>query len=265
MLTTDTVTAELIKYASNTFLAAKISFINEMARICQLAGGNVGVVAEGMGLDKRIGRDFLQAGVGFGGSCLPKDTVGLLKWAEARGYQPEILRAALEVNQKQRSWIVDTVRESLGIIRGKTVTILGLSFKPNTGDTREAPAMDIIGQLLAEGAVIRVYDPAVKQDAHPVLSEVVFCRSGYEALVRANCGILLTEWEEFKRLDFYKVKKLMDEYIIIDGRNCLEPQILTDLGFKYYDMGRFQEKSSPHSGKLRIKRVFSRKCREILS
>jgi len=238
VLVTDSVSAELIKYAANTFLATKISFINEMARICQLAGADIEVVAKGMGMDKRIGHEFLRPGVGFGGSCLPKDTLGLVKWSETLGYSPEIVRAAVEVNRRQRSWVIDTVKKSLGDSRGKKITVLGLSFKPDTSDIREAPALDIIKRLRAEGASLRVYDPVVRQDAHPVLSAVDFGSNSYEALEGADCCILLTEWTEFRELDFVKVREIMNEPVIIDGRNLLKPQKVKRLGFKYYDMGR---------------------------
>jgi UDPglucose 6-dehydrogenase len=239
ILVTDLYTAEMIKYASNAFLATKISFINEMARICEKLEADVQVVAEGMGMDQRIGRAFLDAGLGFGGSCFPKDVKALARMAEQMGYHPELLHSVMEINGDMRKLLVERLRDLLGGLRGQTIGVLGLSYKPNTDDLREAPSIEIIRALVQKGARVQAYDPAAMSNAKRVLLDgVTFCRDAYGAARRADALAVLTEWNEFRSLDLTRVRQLMRRPVIVDGRNIWEPAEMRELGFKYKGVGR---------------------------
>ena len=238
MVFTDIKSAEIIKHASNSFLAAKISFINSVANICEKVGADVIKVSEGMGLDRRISKDFLEAGIGYGGSCFPKDVDAFIHIAEKNGYDFALLKAVKAVNEKQKELILSKVKKVLWNITGKTIGILGLSFKPNTDDMRAAPSVDIIQALQQEGAKIKVFDPAAMERAAKILSKVKFCQDSYEVAAGAEVVIILTEWNEFKELDLEKVKGLMKVPVIVDGRNIYDRQKMQALGFKYVGIGR---------------------------
>ena len=235
---TDLRTAEMIKYASNAFLATKISFINEIASICEAMGADVKQVARGMGLDARIGAAFLDAGVGFGGSCFPKDVQALAHMAALSGCHPQLLRAVLEINRDARRSVVLKLRSALGALDEKTITILGLAFKPNTDDLREAAAMEIIHLLQGEGAKIRTYDPAAMEKAQASLTDVTFCWDAYEAARGADAVVLLTEWNEFKQLDLARLKSVMAQPNFVDGRNVYDQETMAAAGFTYLSIGR---------------------------
>lgn len=235
----DPVTAELVKYAANAFLAAKISFINEIANICDLVGANVKDLALGIGLDRRIGQAFLNAGIGWGGSCLPKDLTALVHEAEGYGYNAQLLRAAFDVNQLQRLVVVRKLQEVLKTVRGKTVGLLGLAFKPDTDDLRNAPSLDIIRKLNEIGAVVRAYDPVAMerfQKMHPELP-VKLCTSVGELAEGADALVLVTEWKEFISMDWPRIQTLMRTPVIIDGRNALNKRYMEELNFVYRGMG----------------------------
>ncbi|MCK9604699.1 MAG: UDP-glucose/GDP-mannose dehydrogenase family protein [Candidatus Omnitrophica bacterium] len=238
LVITDIKSAELIKHASNAFLATKISFINAVSRICDKVGADVMEVAEGMGLDKRIGQSFLSPGIGYGGSCFPKDLDAFINISEKLGYDFELLRAVKDVNSQQKEFMFKKIRDVLWIIKNKTIGVLGLSFKPNTDDIRNAPALEIIRALQAEGAKIKAYDPSAMKKAKEVLDGVTFCEDSYNACRGSDCLLILTEWDEFKELDFSKVKKLLKRPLIIDGRNIYEPEALKKMGFTYICVGR---------------------------
>ncbi|MCM8797426.1 MAG: UDP-glucose/GDP-mannose dehydrogenase family protein [Candidatus Omnitrophica bacterium] len=238
VLLTNIKSAELIKHASNAFLATKISFINAVARICDKVGADVKEVAEGLGLDKRIGRAFLDAGLGYGGSCFPKDLDAFINIAHKIGYNFELLKMVRKINQEQREFFLHKIKSTLWIIKEKTIGILGLSFKPDTDDMRNAPSLDIIDALRNEGAYIKVYDPQAMKKARELLRGVTFCKNPYDVCKSADCLLLVTEWDEFRALDFYKVKKLLNRPLIIDGRNMLNPALLKDIGFVYIGIGR---------------------------
>ncbi|GAP40517.1 UDP-glucose dehydrogenase family protein [Flexilinea flocculi] len=243
ILITDIRTAEMIKYASNAFLAAKISFINEIANICERVGANVVDVAKGMGLDSRIGPKFLNAGIGWGGSCFPKDVKALVHIAQEFGTQPQLLQAVIEINKYQRKHVVQKFEEIFGDIKGKRIGILGLAFKPDTDDIRESPAVDIIKYLTQKGAIISAYDPAAMELSKLVLpKEVSLYENPYQVVEGTDALLLATEWNEFKQLDFEKIHQLMHGNVILDGRNLWDPQSLTDLGFRYYGIGLGQYK-----------------------
>jgi len=238
MLVTDVKSAELIKHASNSFLALKISFINAVAHVCDRVGANVVNVADGMGLDRRIGRAFLDAGIGYGGSCFPKDVAAFIRIAEKRGYDFQLLKAVVRVNQEQRLFFVKRVTEVLRDVRGKTIGVLGLAFKPNTDDLRDAPSLDIVRALQRDGARIRAFDPKALAQANGLFRGVIFCKDVYDTLRGADCLALLTEWNEFKELDLARIKKLMRQPVIVDGRNLYDPVALGRLGFRYVGIGR---------------------------
>ncbi len=238
ILITDLYTAEMIKYASNAFLATRISFINEIARICERLDADVKVVADGMGLDKRIGRGYLEAGIGYGGSCFPKDVRALARMAQQMGYHPELLDAVMEINQDQRRLVVEKLRDLLGTLRGQTIALLGLAFKPNTDDIRDAPALDIIAQLLQKGARIKVYDPAAMPRAKAVLNTVVYCKDAYQAARGADALVIVTDWNEFLHLDLARIKALMRRPVVVDGRNIYNREAMRELGFVYKGIGR---------------------------
>ena len=241
ILVTNIKSAELIKHASNAFLATKISFINAVARICDKAGADVKEVATGMGLDNRIGRYFLHAGIGYGGSCFPKDLDAFITIAEKLGYDFEILKAVRNTNQEQKVFVLQKIKDVLWIIRDKTVAVLGLAFKPNTDDLRNSPSIDLINALILEGAKIKVYDPFAMEKARKILKNVVFCKDAYQAARGADCLILATEWNEFKELDFIKLKKKLKRALIVDGRNIYDPKLLRALGFTYIGVGSGNE------------------------
>ncbi len=231
-------TAEMIKYASNAFLATKISFINEVADICEALGADVKEVAVGMGYDKRIGPMFLDAGLGWGGSCFPKDVKALAYMAEEKGIDPLILNKTLKVNYQRREMVVKHVGEMLGGLKGKTIGLLGLAFKPNTDDMRDAPSIDIAKALNAAGATVRGYDPVAMDVARDLLPAVKMCRNSYSMAENCDALIVVTEWNEFKQLDLKEIKKVMNKPIIFDGRNIYDPVLMRELGFVYRGMGR---------------------------
>jgi len=238
ILVTDLRTAEMIKYASNAFLATKISFINEIANMCEELGADVREVALGMGQDKRVGSHFLDAGLGWGGSCFPKDVKALAHMAVLHGTHPQLLQAVMDINRNQRRRAIVKLRKALGSLDEKTIGILGISFKPNTDDIRDAPAIEIIHLLQNEGAVIRAYDPEAMENAAAVLKHVTLCKNPYEVTEGCDALILATEWNEFKQLDFERIRKSMKQPIVMDGRNLWDPQIMRDLGFTYFGVGR---------------------------
>ncbi len=238
ILFTDIKSAEIIKHASNSFLATKISFINAIANICEKVGADVLKVAEGMGLDRRISQEFLNAGIGYGGSCFPKDVDAFIHIAEKNGYDFSLLKAVKTVNDHQRELMLDKIRKVLWNIPGKTVGILGLSFKPDTDDMRSAPSVFIINFLLEEGAAVKAFDPAAMEKANKIFSNVKFCQDAYQVAQGAEVLIILTEWNEFKELDLEKIKGLMKVPVIVDGRNIYDPQKMASLGFQYVCIGR---------------------------
>ncbi len=231
-------TAELIKYASNSFLATKISFINEMAGLCEKVGADVHMVAKGMGLDQRIGSKFLHPGPGYGGSCLPKDTNALFKVAEQHDIELGIVKAAIKANERQREYMVKKIKGIMGVLKGKTIAILGLSFKPNTDDIREAPSLYIIKQLMKEKAHIRAYDPVSMKESQKVIPAIKYCRNSYDAVRGADALIIVTEWNQFRNLDLDRIKKLLKEPYFFDLRNVYDPQKLKEKGFRYFCVGR---------------------------
>ena len=238
IIITDLRTAEMIKYASNAFLATKISFINEIANICEALGADVTEVARGMGLDQRIGPQFLGAGVGWGGSCFPKDVKALAHMAATHGAHPQLLRAVMEINYDQRKRVIQKLRDILGGFRGKTIGVLGLAFKPNTDDMRDAPSIEIIHMLQHEGAQIKAYDPQAVETARRLLTDVEYCDNPYAVAKDADALILMTEWNEFKQLDMMRIKEAMRQPILLDGRNIYQPGRMREMGFTYRGMGR---------------------------
>jgi len=239
MIITDLPSAEVIKYASNAFLAAKISFINAIANICEAAGADVTQVMKGMGLDPRIGGAFLQAGLGYGGSCFPKDVDSLIHTAGRLGYDFKLLRSIVEINRERAAHLVETVAKALGPLDDKTVAVLGLAFKPNTDDMREAKSVEVVQLLHAAGATIRAYDPAAMDNARRLLpAGVTFSDSPYEAAEGAHAAVLVTEWNEFKYLNLERLRGLLKRPVIFDGRNLWEPERMRRLGFAYYSVGR---------------------------
>ena len=236
---TDVATAEMIKYASNTFLATKVSFINEVANLCERVGANVQVVAKAMGLDHRIGSKFLHAGPGYGGSCFPKDIAAIIQTGRRAGCVMEIAEATARANVRQRERMVEKIRDALGgSLRGTRLGVLGLSFKPNTNDLRDAPALDIIPTLQKEGAEIRAYDPAGMEEARNLLPTVTLCANAYEAAAGADALILMTEWNQFRNLDLERIKSSLKRPVFLDLRNVYEPARMAALGFRYSSVGR---------------------------
>ncbi len=238
IIVTDIKSAEIIKHASNSFLAAKISFINAVSNICEAVGADVVKVAEGMGIDPRIGKSFLNAGVGWGGSCFPKDLAAFIRISEKLGYNFELLKAVEKINEDQKRLFVKKIEENLWILDGKTIGVLGLSFKPNTDDIRFAPSIDVIRILQKDGAKIKVFDPQAMNKAKEVLNGVKFCKDAYETARDSDCLVIVTEWNEFKEIDLLKVKKLLKVPLVIDGRNIYDPQKMKKLGFNYICIGR---------------------------
>jgi len=228
----------MVKYAANAFLATRLSFINEIAWISERVGADAKLVAEGMGLDKRIGPSYLDAGIGWGGSCLPKDVAALAAVAERFNYHPELLHAVMDINRDQRMLVIDLLREALEELPGRVIGLLGLAFKPNTDDMREAPSIDIARVLLAAGADVRAYDPAAIERSRMLLPEVEYMKDAYEVASGADALVLVTEWNEFRQLDMPRVKQLMRRPVLVDGRNIYDPAVMKSLGFAYRGIGR---------------------------
>ncbi len=242
ILVTDLSTAEIIKHASNSFLAMKISFINMIADLCERTGADIKMVARGMGLDRRIGEEFLDAGIGYGGSCFPKDVKAFTRIAEELKVNFNLLKEVDDINKRRIDSFISRVKEALWVLSGKTVAVLGLSFKPNTDDIREAPSMGIVGRLLEEGARLNLYDPKatdnMKEVFPPCEGRLSYFNSPSWACSGVEAVLILTEWNEFYELDLRKLKKLMKTPIIIDGRNVFNPDDMEGLGFEYYPVGR---------------------------
>lgn len=240
MVTTDPASAEMIKYAANAFLAMKISFINEIAGLCEKAGADVTEIARGIGLDPRIGQGFLKAGLGWGGSCFPKDTAALLAMGREFAYRMPMVEAAREVNWRQRELMVDKLQAALKVLRGRVIGLLGLAFKPNTDDLRDAPAVDIIRILLERGAIVRVHDPVALPNAKSALVglDVAFVEEPYRVAEGADALLLATEWDEYRRLDLKRLANSMATPILIDGRNALDAEEAKKAGFTYMGVGR---------------------------
>ncbi|MGB9640171.1 MAG: UDP-glucose dehydrogenase family protein [Anaerolineales bacterium] len=238
IMITDLRTAEMIKYASNAFLATKISFINEIANICEALGADVKEVAVGMGYDKRIGPYFLDAGLGYGGSCFPKDVKALAYMAAEKGRHPQLLKAVMEINNDRRPMAVERLKEMLGGLEGKVVGLLGLSFKPNTDDMRDAPSLVIADLLLKAGANVKAYDPVAMEVARPLLPMVEMCPGIYEMAEGCDALMVVTEWNEFKQLDLSRLKSVMKQAVILDGRNIYDPIDMKRAGFRYRGLGR---------------------------
>lgn len=235
---TDVPTAEMIKYASNAFLATKISFINEMARLCDKVGADVSIVAKSMGLDKRIGPKFLHAGAGYGGSCFPKDTLALAGIGERHGEAMQIVKAVIDVNKRQRDYVFAKVTEAIGSLKGKTVAVLGIAFKPNTDDIREAPAIEIIERILAAGGAVRAFDPVAMQVATAVLPAIYYASDPYDAASGADLLLVMTEWNEFRELDLPRLRGLLRAPVIVDARNVYTLERMREAGFRYLSVGR---------------------------
>lgn len=235
---TNVESAELIKYASNSFLATKISFINEIANICDRVGADVHHVAKGMGLDRRIGPKFLHPGPGFGGSCFPKDTHAIVDVAKAVGYEFQIVKSAIAVNAQQRRVAFEKIQKSVGDLKGKTVGMLGLSFKPNTDDMRDAPSVAIIEALKKEGASVKVFDPVAMENAKDMVPDVTFCKDAYSVVESADVLVFVTEWNQFRNMDLKRLKKSMKAPVVVDLRNIYEPSKMKNEGFQYTAVGR---------------------------
>jgi len=239
IVTMSTASAELCKYAANSILATRISFMNEIANVCELVGADVDDVRKAIGSDRRIGTSFLFPGVGYGGSCFPKDTQALLKSAKDKGYDFKILRAVEDVNARQKERLVDKIEQHFSDLAGRTIALWGLAFKPRTDDMREAPAIPIIERLLARGVVVKAYDPAALPVARGIFgSRVTFCDKSYDALAGADALAVVTEWNEFREPDFTKMQSLMKTPIVFDGRNIYSPEQMRALGFTYFSIGR---------------------------
>lgn len=242
ILVTNIDTAELIKHASNSFLAMKISFINLISELCEKTEADVELVARGMGLDPRIGPQFLRAGLGYGGSCFPKDVRALIHIGEEMGVDFGLLKEVDKINTRRIQIFVNKVKQALWILREKKIAVLGLSFKPQTDDIRNAPSIEVIRELKKEGAHLRLYDPQAMTNMKKIFPEeppeVVYCSSAYHALEGTNAGLIITEWPEFQNLDLKKVKTIMSNPILVDGRNIFKPAEVKKMGFEYYSMGR---------------------------
>jgi len=242
VLVTNIDTAELIKHASNSFLAVKISYINMISELCEKTEADIELVAKGMGLDPRIGPRFLQAGLGYGGSCFPKDVRALIWMGEDLGVKFNLLKEVDRINKERIKVFVEKIKKSLWILKDKRIAVLGLSFKPETDDIRNAPSIDVIKELLNEGAKVRLYDPKAMGNMKEVFPEqppqILYVNSPYEAVEGAAALLIITEWDEFKGLDLKKIKDVMANPIIIDGRNIFEPEDVRSLGFEYYSVGR---------------------------
>jgi UDPglucose 6-dehydrogenase len=236
---TDIHSAEMIKYASNAFLATKISFINEISNLCEKLGANVEDVSHGMGMDQRIGGQFLQAGIGYGGSCFPKDTKALIQIAGNVEHEFDLLKSVVRVNNKQQYLLVRKAKNRFVSLDGKTIAVLGVAFKPNTDDIREAASIVICEELIRSGAIVKAYDPIAMDKARLILEpNVVFTRSIEEAITQADCIFILTEWPQFKNMDLTTIRALMKEAIIFDGRNIFSLELMKEKGFEYHSVGR---------------------------
>lgn len=235
---TDINSAELIKHASNSFLATKISFINTIAQVCEHVGADVLKVAEGMGYDRRIGRNFLDAGIGYGGSCFPKDVDAFIRISEKSGYDYKLLKEVRHVNEMQKKSFLRLVEDKMWIVKNKVIGVLGLAFKPNTDDIRSAPSLEIISALQHEGALIKAYDPKAMDNAKEFFKNVTFAKDAYHLAQGCDCLLVLTEWQEFKDLDLNKIHSLMRQPVIFDGRNLYHDKNMEELGFEYYGIGR---------------------------
>jgi UDPglucose 6-dehydrogenase len=238
IIVTDINSAELIKHACNSFLALKISYANALSAICEASGANIDDVVHGMGLDKRIGRSFLNAGLGYGGSCFPKDLSAFIHIAEQLGYDFKMLKDVQHINADQIARFLKKIHDTLWIVKDKTIAVLGLAFKPNTDDMRLAPSLEIIKPLLEEGARIRAYDPKAMEKAREFLPDIEYCDSAYAAASGAEALVVCTEWEEFSRLDLEKLRSVMAHPIVLDGRNVFDPKRMKELGFDYISIGR---------------------------
>lgn len=238
IVVTDIKSAEIIKHASNSFLATKLSFINAVSQLCDIVGADVSKVAEGMGLDRRIGRSYLDAGLGYGGFCLPKDVDAFITISEKKGYDFKLLKAVREINEQQLNKLIEKTKNLLWILNGKNIGVLGLAFKPNTDDLRFAPSLELIKKLQGEGAHIKAYDPQAMTKAKLLLKNVKFCKNIYDLAKGCDAIIIVTEWDEFKEMDLKKVKKLIKKPVIIDGRNIYDKKTIEAMGFKYVSMGR---------------------------
>ncbi len=242
---TDIPTAEVIKYASNVFLATKISFINEMANLCELVGADVQMVSKGMGLDKRIGSKFLHAGPGYGGSCFGKDTAALINIGTEAGYEMKVAKATKQVNEDQHARMVEKIQAALGDLKGKTIGLLGLAFKPNTDDIRDSPALAIAEKLIKAGVTVRTYDPEALEESMKVLPDMVPCQDAYQTVEGADAVVLVTEWNQFRNLDFEQIRAKVKSPIFIDLRNVYEPERMAELGFYYVSVGRKSAGTNP--------------------
>ncbi len=229
--------AELVKYSANVFLATRISLINEIANICERVGADIKSVAEGIGYDKRIGNKYLRAGLGFGGSCLPKDVAALIHLAEENGYDARILKGVSKVNQLQRDFFMEKITNILNNVKNKNIAIWGLAFKPQTDDLRDAPSLYLLDCLIKAGAKLKVYDPMVNNKLVNRFPKVKFCKSSYEAAKGSHAIVIATEWNEFREVDFSRLKKTMRSPIIIDGRNIFDRKLMAEEGMKYYGVG----------------------------
>jgi len=238
MIRTNVETAELIKYAANAFLATKISFINEMANLCEKVGADVKTVARGMGLDNRIGGKFLHAGAGYGGSCFPKDTNALESFSRRAGVPLRIVKATIDVNKRQRQRIMEKIEGAVGNVKGKTIAILGLSFKPNTDDVRDAVPIDLIRNLKRKGAKLRAFDPVAMENARKMVTGVTFAEDVWACVEGADAVVLATEWNEFRRLDMPRLKRNLKKPIVIDCKNIYDPGAMAQMGFTYQGVGR---------------------------
>jgi len=239
MIITDVPSAEMIKYASNAFLSTKISFINAIANMCELAGADITQIMKGMGLDPRIGPAFLNAGLGYGGSCFPKDTDSLVQTAASLGYDFALLKAVVEVNRERAGHFVAMIEKAMGPLGHRVIAVLGLAFKPNTDDLREAKSIEVIRCLIEAGASVRAYDPVATANARAILpASVVYCDSSYDAATGADGLALVTEWNEFKFLDLERLRSVMRRPVVFDGRNLWEPERMRRLGFEYHSIGR---------------------------
>ncbi|MHA7579443.1 UDP-glucose dehydrogenase family protein [Paenibacillus vandeheii] len=241
ILVTDPESAEIIKYAANAFLATKISFINEIGNFCEKVGADVEKVAKGIGLDTRISPHFLNAGIGYGGACFPKDTRAIVNTAEKTGHSLEIIKSAIKVNEKQKYKVVEKLKLALNDLKGKKIGVLGLSFKPNTDDIREAPSIDIIKSILNEGAHVKAYDPIAMEMARGLLPDIYYGGNLYDAVRDVDAVMLVTEWKEFKEMDLKEIKNLVSGNVFIDGRNIYDYEEMKKLGFRYYCIGRKDE------------------------
>jgi UDPglucose 6-dehydrogenase len=244
----DIPSAEMTKYAANSMLATKISFMNDIANLCEIMGADVNMVRKGIGSDSRIGHKFIYPGIGYGGSCFPKDVKALIKTADEHGYNMRVLKAVEDVNDHQKHVMFTKLKNYFGDLNGKTIALWGLSFKPNTDDMREAPSLVIIDQLLIEGAKVKAYDPVAMHEAERILGKkITFCEKQYDALKDADALVIVTEWLEFRTPDFNKIASLLKNKAIFDGRNIYEREEMQTLGFHYECIGRDKVQSTPQS------------------